>query len=132
MVRNGQIKPEQPEDGADQPFGLAQRQAEHGPQRQGRQDRQGRVVRLAARRGAGHRAPGRDRRLGEPDRQAATLAQGGVVLGPVGHPVPLLGDVVTASGIGLERHDKHPGIMEGANLLPYPTASTNPLIRATG
>ena len=44
MVRHGKIKPEQPEDGADQPFGLAQRQAEHGPQRQRRQDRQGRVV----------------------------------------------------------------------------------------
>ncbi len=30
MVRNGEIKPEQADDGADQALGLAQRQAEHG------------------------------------------------------------------------------------------------------
>ena len=30
MVRHGKLEAEQVEDGADQPFGLAQRQAEHG------------------------------------------------------------------------------------------------------
>ena len=48
------------EDGAEQPFGLAQRQAEHGAQGQPRQDRQGReyqgcpprVVRGSARQAA--------------------------------------------------------------------------------
>ena len=49
MVRDGEIETEQADDGADQPFGLAQSQAEHGPQRQRRRDRQGRIVRLTAR-----------------------------------------------------------------------------------
>ena len=40
MVRHGEIEIEQLEDGADQPFGLAQRQAEHRPQCQCRGDRQ--------------------------------------------------------------------------------------------
>ena len=75
MVRNGQLQPEQPEDRADQTFGLAQRQAEHGPQRQRRQDRQGRVPGLPAPGRARRRAPGRDRLLREPDCQAAALAQ---------------------------------------------------------
>ncbi|CAA9223036.1 MAG: hypothetical protein AVDCRST_MAG04-716, partial [uncultured Acetobacteraceae bacterium] len=35
MVGHGEIEAEQLEDGADQAFGLAQRQAEHRPQRQG-------------------------------------------------------------------------------------------------
>jgi hypothetical protein len=126
VVGHGQVEAEQAEDGADQALGRARGQAEHRPQRQRRQDRQRRVVRLAARRGAGLGAPGGDRRVGGPDRQAATLAQGSVVLGPVGHPVPLLGDRMTASGVGLERHGGIQGFRIGADLFPYPTASTNP------
>ena len=72
---------------------------------------------LAARCGAGLGAPGGDRRVGEPDRQAAALPQGGVVRRPVRDPVPLLGDVVTTSGIGLERHGRDPGAWKGP--LPY-------------
>jgi site-specific DNA recombinase len=51
-----------------------------------------------------HHCLGRDCLFGEPDRQAPTLPQAGVIRAPVGHPVPLLGDVMPASGIGLERH----------------------------
>ena len=40
-VRHRQIQAEQGEDGADQSFGLAQGQAEHGTQRQRRGDGQG-------------------------------------------------------------------------------------------
>ena len=40
VVRHREIETEQLQDGADQPLGLAQRQAEHGPQRQRRRDRQ--------------------------------------------------------------------------------------------
>src|SRR4051794_22412048 len=65
------------------------------------------------------RPPGRDRLLGEPDRQAPTLTQAGVVRAPVRHPVPLLGEVVTASGMGLERHKQFPGIVDGT--AAYPT-----------
>jgi hypothetical protein len=32
------------------------------------------------------------------------LAQAGVVLSPVRHPVPLLGDAMSTGGIGLEGH----------------------------
>ena len=69
VVRHGEIEPEQTDDGANQPFGLAQRQAEHGPERQGRQDGEFRVPGLAASGGAGLRLSGRDRFIGEPDGQ---------------------------------------------------------------
>jgi hypothetical protein len=116
--RDGELEAEQVEDRAEQTFGMAQRRAERGPQRQRGQDRQRRVVRLATRRGRRRRAPSRDRRLGEPDREAAALTQGGVIRTPVRHPVLLLGDVMTASDMSLERHGGRLGIVEGAALLP--------------
>lgn len=39
-------------------------------------------------------------------REATPLTQGRVVRRPIRHPVPLLGDVVTASGISLEGHGR--------------------------
>src|SRR3954454_15465492 len=48
VVRHAQRQPEQADDGADQPLGLPERQAEHRPQGQRRQDRQGRVPGLDA------------------------------------------------------------------------------------
>ena len=52
MVGHGEIEAEQPQDGADQPLALAQRQAEHGTERQSRRDRQAGVARLTAPAGA--------------------------------------------------------------------------------
>ena len=69
---------------------------------------------------AGLRPPGGNRLLREPDREASALAQGGVVLGPVRHPVPLLGDMVTASGIGFERHGRDP--RSGGRSPPMPSS----------
>src|SRR3954470_20161479 len=66
------------------------------------------------------RAPSRDRLLREPDRQAPALTQADVLRAPVRHPVALLGDVVTASGMGLERHKQFPGIVDGGGSLPHP------------
>jgi hypothetical protein len=40
MAEHRQIETEQPEDGADQALGLAQRQAKHGTEHQSRGDRQ--------------------------------------------------------------------------------------------
>jgi hypothetical protein len=40
VIGDGEIEPEQAHDGTDQAFGLAQRQTEHGPERQRCQDRQ--------------------------------------------------------------------------------------------
>src|SRR5215217_3535206 len=48
VVRHSEIKPKQAEDGADQAFGLAVRQAEHGPERQGHEDGQRRIPGLPA------------------------------------------------------------------------------------
>src|SRR5207237_7002183 len=81
--------------------------AEHGAQRQRRRDRQGRIVGLTAPRGPWFCAPGRDRLFGEPQRQAATLAQGSIIFRPVRYPILLLRNVVTAIGIGLEWHGGH-------------------------
>ena len=109
MVRDGEIETKQMDDGADQPFGLPQGQPEHRPQGQRRRDRQGRIARLAARCGARLGPPGRDRLFAEPHRQTATPPQGSIIFRPVGYPILLLGDVVTAIGIGLEWHGGHPG-----------------------
>jgi hypothetical protein len=70
VVGHGQLEAEQAEDGADQSLGLAQCQAEQDPQRQRGQDCQGRVPGLSAPGRARRRAPGRDRLIREPDRQA--------------------------------------------------------------
>src|SRR4051794_26269053 len=72
----------------------------------------------------------RDRRLREPDRQAPTLAQGSIVFGPICHPAPLFGDMVTASSIGFERH-RGSRVTEGVVLLRQPSPHTNRPIRAT-
>src|SRR4051812_23044091 len=74
--------------------------------------------------------PSRDRRLGEPDRQAPTLAQGSIVFGPIRHPAPLFGDMVTASSIGFERH-RGSRVTEGVTLLRQPSPHANRPIRAT-
>src|SRR3954466_1546438 len=70
------------------------------------------------------RPPGRDRLLREPDRQAPALTQADVLRAPVRHPVPLLGEVRTASGVGLERHRNSRGSWVGA--APYPTHPARP------
>ena len=92
------------DDGADQPFGLAQRQAEHRPERQRRGDCQARVAGLPTPRGPPLRLSGCDRLLGEPHPQAATLPQRRVAGRRVRCPVLLLRDVAAAVGVGLERH----------------------------
>src|SRR5215213_1562505 len=123
VVRHGEIEIEQLEDGADQPLGLAQRQAEHRPQGQCRGDRQIGVGGLPAPGGARRCRPGRDCFRREPDGQAAASTQGGVILGPVGHPVLLLGDVMAPSGIRFERQEGCPCMVKEPRpgpILPYP------------
>src|SRR5215472_7960438 len=63
---------------------------------------------MTAPRGPWFCAPGRDRLFGEPHCQAAALAQGSIIFRPVSYPILLLGDVMTAIGIGLEWHSEHP------------------------
>src|SRR5918993_5660816 len=58
---------------------------------------------------AGLSLPGGNRLVREPDREAFALAQGCIVLCPVRYPVPLFGNVVTASGMSLEGHGRNPG-----------------------
>ena len=131
VVRHREIEIEQLQDGADQPLGLAQRQAEHGSQGQRRRDRQIGVGGLPAPAGARRCHPGRDCLRREPDRQAAAGAQAGVILGPVGHPVPLLGNVAATGRLGFERHGRGPSIREGAVVLHRPAPDANRPIHAT-
>src|SRR5580692_13037794 len=114
MVWRREIKTKQSKNGCDQPFGLAQRQAENRPQRQRRRDSQGRVARLAAARGAGLSLPRRNRCFREPDSQASALAQGDVIGGPIRHPVPLLRDVMAAILVRFEWHGDGPGLGTGS------------------
>ena len=74
MVWRREVKTKQPKNGRDQPFGLAERQAENRPQRQRRGDRERRLARLAAARGAWLGLPRRNRRFREPNGQAPALA----------------------------------------------------------
>ena len=74
MVRHREIEVEQLQDGADQPLGLAQRQAEHSPQGQRRRDRQIGVGGLPTPGGARLSSPGLNCLRREPDRQAAACA----------------------------------------------------------
>ena len=122
VVRHREIDTEQGDDGTDQPFGLPKGQAEHGSQRQRRRNSQGRIARLTSSRRPWFSLPGRDRRVGEPDRQAAALPQGRVVGRRVRDPVTLIWDVVTTLGIGFERQGPTPD-NEGntpSSILPQP------------
>ena len=133
MVGHGEIETEQADDRPDQTFGLAQREAEHGAQGQRRRDRQGGVVRLAAGRGAPLGTPGRDRGVGEPDRQAPALAQGSVILRPIRDLVPLLRDMVPAILVRFEGHDGLPmsggaALLTGKDLCRQPPAPCNKVV----
>ncbi len=114
MVRHREIKAEQLQDGADQAFGLAQCQAEHGTQRQSRLDRQAGVARLTAPTGAGLSFPGLDRFSRKPYGQAAPGTQARIVGRPVGDPVPLFRNVVPPVPVGFERHGRRPSVIEGS------------------
>ena len=75
--------------------------------------------------------PALDSFVGEPDRQAATLAQAGVIRAPVDNLVLLLGDVAAAVLVQLERQDGHPGVGGGTNLLHCSGCGTTGRIHAT-
>jgi len=66
MVRDGEVEAKQMDDGADQPFGLPQRQPEHCPQGQRRRNRHGRIARLTTPCRAWLGPPRRDRFFAEP------------------------------------------------------------------
>src|SRR5215204_4243256 len=74
VVRRGEIEPEQSDDGADQALGLAQRQPKHGPEGQGCEDGELRIPGLSTAGRARLSGPGCNGLVGEPDRQAPTLA----------------------------------------------------------
>ena len=73
VVRHAQREAKQADDGADQAFGLPERQAEHSAHGQRRQDGELRIPGLPAPGRPGFGRPRVDRLLGEPHRQAATL-----------------------------------------------------------
>ncbi len=118
MVRHAQAEAEQADDGTEQALGLPVGQAEHCAQRERRQDGERRIPGLPTPGRARLGRPRRDRLVGEPDRQAAALAQAGVVGRPVRHLVLLARDVVTAVLVPLERQDGHPGL---GRAIPYVT-----------
>src|SRR6202007_2153129 len=99
------------------------------PQGQRGCDRYGRIERLTAPCRPWLGPPGRDRLFAEPDRQAATLPQGSIIFRPVGYPILLLGDVMTAIGIGFEWHSGHPrGLWMG--VAPSHLGLLSPLCRS--
>src|SRR5271157_3721736 len=64
------------------------------------------IARLAARRGSGLRLPTRQRFVGEPNREASTIAKRRVIVTPVRHSMPLTWNVASALGMEFERHDR--------------------------
>ena len=77
------------------------------------------------------RSPSPDRVIAEPDRQAAALAQGSVMRGHVGASALLLGNVVTAVLVQLERQSGHPGSGEEQASYTNSPPETTERIRAT-
>ena len=73
LGRHREIEPEQAHEGADQAFGLPERQTEHRAHGQGRQDGELRIPGLPAPGRAGLGRLRFDRLIGEPHRQAAPL-----------------------------------------------------------
>ena len=63
---------------------------------------------LAARRRPRLRLPTRQRRFGEPDREASAIAKRRIIMPPVRHSMPLTRNVMAALGVKLERHDRPP------------------------
>src|SRR3954451_17601057 len=131
MIGDGEVQSEQADDGADQPFGLPERQAEEGLQGQRRQDRQGRVVGLPApgRTWLGLPPPGGF--IGKPDCQAPALAEAGVVLTPVRYLALLPGNMLATVLVQLEGHAGHPGAGERSSCYSGSTCSATGRIRAT-
>ena len=114
VVRHREIEAKQLQDRADQPLGLAQRQAEHRPQCQRRGDRQIGVAGLTAPTGARLSLPGLHRLGRKPHGQAAPGTQARIVRCPVGDPVSLLRNVMPAVAVGFERHGRRPSTIEGS------------------
>ena len=83
VIGGGEFEAKQADDRTDQSLRLAQRRAEHGSQRQSCFDRQWRVIRLSAWRGARLGPPAGDGFIGEPDGESSALAQGGIILPPM-------------------------------------------------
>jgi hypothetical protein len=105
-VGNSKFHTEQVNDGADQAFGLAQREPEHSAQGQCRRNRQIRVEALTTGCGPRLRSPALDRLRHKSDRQAAPRPKPHVVLRPVANPMALLRIKMTARRIGFERHGR--------------------------
>src|SRR5208282_4919563 len=106
MIRDGQVDLQHSHDRANQPFALAQRQSKHRSQCQSRLNGKIGIVRLAARRGSGLRLPTSQRFVGEPNREASTIAKRCVIVTPVRHSMPLTWNVASALGMEFERHDR--------------------------
>ena len=129
--RHCQSQPEQADDGPDQALGLAQRQAEHGLEREGCQDGERRVPGLPAWSGALRCAPARDHLVREPDREAPTLVQGRVVGGRVGDPAFLSWDVTAAVVVQLEGQGGLPRSGQGQASYVSPPCGATGYLRAT-
>src|SRR5215208_6960265 len=95
---------------------------EHGAEGEGCQDRQARVPGLSAPGRSGFGRPRSDRLSGEPDCQAPTLTQAGVISGPVRDLVLLPGDVVAAGLVQLEGQGGH-SRSEGSRSPTLPSSS---------
>ena len=75
--------------------------------------------------------PGGNRRVRELDREAAALAQGGVIRRPVRELVSLPWTVVPAIGVGFDGHGRGPWIRKGETVLLRSIPGANQPIRAT-
>ena len=87
IVRNGEVEAPHPEQGVQEPFGLAQREMEEEPQGQGGLDGEIRVAPLPTPPAAPAGRPGSDRFRGHPHRHIAASNEGQVVGRPVHHAI---------------------------------------------
>ncbi len=86
---------------------------------------------LAARGRARRRLPRLDGFVREPDRQAAALAQAGVICAPIHDLVLLLGNMVAAVLVQLERQNGCPRSGQGGASYAEPVPDATGQVRAT-
>src|SRR5208337_2740458 len=87
-------------------------------------------MRLPTRRLSRLRPPTSQRLLGEPDGEASPIAKRRVIVPPVGHPMPLPGNMTASLGMMFERHDKAPG-WNRLSSIPFSTQREVRHVRAT-
>jgi hypothetical protein len=108
MIGNGKVESKQSHNRTDEPFALARRQPKNRSQCQSCFNGKIGMDNLTACCSARLSSPAGQGFFRKPDCQASSIPQRCVIIPPIGHSMPLTGNVAPALGMKLERHDRPP------------------------